>query len=127
MLIANCPKCGFPVWFGSSVDAGVTDVQCPICETTSALGICDKHDHLEWRELMLGSDEKYAQARNIFHMNIRAIAEKMELPTYLAEWRLLTEDDITFGEKGDLSKIFQEEVKCMVENILRKLNERMNS
>ena len=68
--------------------------------------------------------EDVTMARNTFHMNMRAVAEKMDLPTYMAEWRVLVEDDIE-GEGGkEVTAIFQEELKCLLDRILKRLNEK---
>ena len=129
MLIALCPKCSFPVWFGQ-VDNSADDVRCPHCDLVSNVASNTKVDHQEWRSLMVGEDtplvkaEEIAMARNTLHMNMRAVAEKMDLPTYMAEWRLLVQDDLEDGGSQEVTTIFQEELKCLIERILKRLNEK---
>jgi uncharacterized Zn finger protein (UPF0148 family) len=123
MIIASCPKCGVPLWRGNFQDIPEEDVKCWICEMKSQVPSCDQYSPNEWREALM-NEEKLVQARNIFHVNMRAVAEKMDLPQYLIEWGLLDLEDIEMGDKGEVSKIFQEEIKWMIEKILTRLTER---
>lgn len=125
MLVATCPKCGVPFWRGNLQDIPEEDVVCWICETSSSVNSCNKYSPNEWREAFLG-EEQYVQARNIFHVNMRAVAEKMDLPQYFAEWGFLTMEDLETGDKGEITKIFQEEIKCLMENLIRRLTERLS-
>lgn len=126
MLVAVCPKCKFPIWFGTVTDAGVKST-CQMCELESDVDLCDKLDQNEWRGKVLGTDKDYAIARNAFFMNLMAVAEKMDLPGFLAEWRLLTEDDIELKGGDDVGKLMREEFKCLGQRILERLNERMST
>jgi uncharacterized Zn finger protein (UPF0148 family) len=123
MIIASCPHCGVPLWRGNFQDIPEEDVQCWICEKKAQVPSCDQYSPNEWREALM-NEEKLVQARNIFHVNMRAVAEKMDLPQYLIEWGLLDLEDIEMGDKGEISKIFQEEIKWMIEKILTRLTER---
>jgi uncharacterized Zn finger protein (UPF0148 family) len=125
MLVATCPKCGVPFWRGTLDNIPEEDVKCWICEKVSSVDTCDKYGPEEWRTVFL-EDEKYVQARNIFHTNMRAVAEKMDLPTYFAEWGLITMVDLETGDKGEISKIFQEELKCLMENLISRLTVRLS-
>lgn len=132
MLIALCPKCYFPIWFGR-LDDCADDARCPHCDLVSSVTSAAKVDHQEWRDLLAGKDaglvkaEDIAMARNTFHMNMRAVAEKMDLPTYMAEWRVLVEDDLVDGGSKLVTTIFQEEFKCLLDKILTRLNEKSRS
>ena len=123
MIIASCPKCTVPLWRGNFQDIPEEDVKCWICESEVQVSSCKQYDTQEWRMALMHDDE-LAQARNIFHVNMRAVAEKMDLPTYLIEWGLMDLEDIERGDKGEVSKIFQEEIKWMIEKILARLTER---
>lgn len=129
MLVALCPKCGFPVWFGELDNCG-DDARCPHCDLVSSVPDDQKVDHEEWRTLLLGEDvdhvkaEDITMARNTFHMNMRAVAEKMDLPGYLAEWRVLVLDDLADDGSKEITMIFQEEMKCLLDRILKRLNEK---
>lgn len=129
MLVALCPKCAFPIWFGR-LDNCADDARCLHCDLVSNVSSAQKVDHQEWRSLMIGEDvenvkaEDVNMARNTFYMNMMAVAEKMDLPTYLAEWRVLVEDDLEEGGGKDISVILQEELKCLMERILKRLNEK---
>lgn len=129
MLIAICPKCGFPIWFGR-LDNCADDARCLHCELVSSVPDATKVDHEEWRTLMAGEDVEHVKAdevtmaRNTFHHNMCLVAEKMELPTYLAEWRVLVEDDIAEDGSKQVSLIIQEELKCLLDRILKRLNEK---
>lgn len=126
MLVALCPKCNFPIWFGTLETAERTGT-CQLCETESDVDSCDKLDDIEWRDKILGDDPEFTIVRNAFKMNLYQACEKMDLPQFLAEWRLLTQDDMKEGDSGDVGKLFREEFKCLVERVLRKLNDRRNT
>lgn len=126
MLVALCPKCRFPVWFGKALETALK-ATCQMCELESDVDLCDKIDQNEWREKVMGNDKDYAIARNAFYMNFIAVADKMDLPTFLAEWRLLTQDDTDLKGGDDVGRILREEFKCLAKRILERLNERMSS
>ena len=123
MIIASCPKCSVPLWRGNFQDIPQEDVKCWICETETQVSSCKQYSPNEWRTALM-NEKELAQARNIFHVNMRAVAEKMDLPQFFIEWGVLDLDDIELGDKGEVAKIFQEEIKWMVEKILARLTER---
>ena len=123
MLVALCPKCNFPIWFGTLETVERTGT-CQLCEVESDVDSCDKLDDLEWREKILSDDTEFTVVRNAFKMNLYQACEKMDLPQFLAEWRLLTKDDIDLGDSGEVGALFREEFKCLAERVLKRLNER---
>ena len=125
MLVAVCPKCKFPIWFGTVTETDVKS-RCQMCELESDVDLCDKLDQNEWREKVLGDDKDYAIARNAFYMNFIAVADKMDLPGFLAEWRLLTQDDTDLKGGDDVGRIMREEFKCLAKRVMERLNARMS-
>jgi len=122
MLVAVCPKCRFPIWFGSLENSDVKG-KCQLCELESDVSMCDKLDHEQWRDKILSDDKDYNIARNAFYMNYIAVADKMDLPGFLAEWRLLTQEDLDEGGEA-VARILREESKCMIQKVLERLNHR---
>ena len=126
MLILSCLKCKYPVWFGSLDNIPEGDIGCPICETVQSANACDKHSPNEWRDKVMGTEEDYAIVRNMMDMNYRAIFDKMDLPLFLAEWKVLTMDDMETDDSQELERIFREEARCLLRNVMKRLSERID-
>jgi len=126
MLIALCPKCNFPIWFGTTEDPQ-GDADCQLCGLQSNIPEANKVDEQQWRDSILGDEDEFNIARNTFYMNFYHVADKMDLPQFLAEWRLLTQSDLDRYEGNDLGELFREEFKCLIQRLLKRLNEKSSS